>query len=125
MRKTSCRGYNGYLLMIDACTDRGFKYFLKTEGAEEFLSAYKEHFKIHNPTTNKRLAKCTHILSDNGSQATSEIFLNHLKEDDITVQLNLSAPYQQVQNRSERFHQTIKGGVKTCMAYNNSPEWYW
>jgi hypothetical protein len=125
MKKKSCRGYIGYLLMVDKATDKSFSYFLKTEEAEEFLAAFKEHFAIHHNGTNPIVVVCTHLLSDNGSQATSQIFLEHLKNEDISIHLYLSAPYQQVQNRAERFHQTIKGGVKTCMAYNNAPDWYW
>lgn len=125
MSKTSCRGYNGYLLMVDAATDKLFEYLLKTEGAEEFLNCFNNHFAVYHNGQYPTVVDCTHILSDNGAQATSKLFLDALKNRVPSIHINLSGPYQQVQNRVERFVQTVKGGVKTCMAYNNCPLWYW
>jgi hypothetical protein len=125
MGKASCRGFIGFVLMVDAATDRSFKYLTKTQGAEEYLGKLQDHFQIYHTGKYKPVQKCTHILSDGGSQMTSKLVLDYFKLPDIDIHLNLSGPYQQVQNRSERFVQTIKGGVKSCMAYNNAPYWYW
>lgn len=125
MGKRSVRDYTCYLLLVDKATDRAFKYFLKGEGATEFLSAFEEHLEIHHKGQHPKVVDCTNLLSDNGKQATSKKFIDFLKKPEINIHMHLSAPYKQVQNRSERFHQTIKGGVKSCMAYNNAPTWYW
>ena len=125
MGKRSCRGYNGWILMIAAATDRAFAYLTKSQDASEFLRKVKLHFQLNHNGRYPRVIKCTTILTDNGPQMTSLIFKDYCNEPDINIHLNYSAPYQQVQNRTERFVQTIKGGIKSCMAYNNAPYWYW
>lgn len=71
------------------------------------------------------MIKCNTILTDNGTQMTAQIFKDYCQEPAINIKLNYSAPYRQVQNRAERFVQTVKGGIKSCMAYNNAPFYYW
>ena len=125
MGQTSTRGYNGWILMIDAATDRAFAYLTKTQEASEFLYKVKAHFQLHHNGKHPKVIKCTTILTDNGPQMTSQIFKDYCKDSNINIKLHFSAPYRQVQNRTERFVQTIKGGIKSCMAYNNAPYWYW
>jgi len=125
MTKISCRGYTGYLIMMDIATGKSFVYLLKTQNAEEFLECFKSHFAIYHSGKYPKVVQCTNILSDNGAQVTSKLFMEFLKAQIPIIHLNLSGPYEQVQNRVERDVQTIKGGVKTVMAYNNCPLWYW
>lgn len=125
MGKPSCRGYIGFILIVDAATDKCFKYFTKTENAIEFNERLDDHFQIYHTGKYAKVVKCTHILSDGGSQITSTRLTDYFKRPDIDIHLNLSGPYTQVQNRTERFVQTVKGGIKSCMAYNNAPYWYW
>jgi hypothetical protein len=123
MKKKSVRGYNCFIQMIDRATDQGFVYFMKTEEGDEFLANFKNHCRLHNKNTNPRVVDMQLLLSDGGKQATAGPFLEHLVHENI--HLNLSGPYKQVQNRNERFTQTYKGGISTCMKYNNAPFWLW
>ena len=125
MGQVSCRGYKGWILMVDAATDKAFAYLTKTNNAPEFVEKIKLHFQLHHGGQHPRVIKCNTILTDNGPRMTSDLFKNYCKEPAINIILHYSAPYQQVQNRTERFVQTLKGGIKSCMAYNNAPYWYW
>jgi hypothetical protein len=53
----------------------------------------------------------------------SSNFMKVLKDNNITLQT--SAPYKHQQNFVERYIQIFKNGVRTIMAYNNTPKDLW
>jgi hypothetical protein len=75
MQTTSCRGYTNYALMIDIGSDKLFNYKLKTEGSEDFLDNFKAHFAINHDGRYPLVVNCKNLLSDNGNQVMSQIFL--------------------------------------------------
>ena len=121
MGQVSCRGYKGWILMVDAATDQAFANLTKTNNSPKFVEKIKLHFQQHHGGQHPRVIKCNTILTDNGPRMNSDLFKNYCKEPAINIILHYSAPYQEVQNRTERFVQTLKGGIKSCMAYNNAP----
>jgi hypothetical protein len=119
----SSRGYRYSVILVERVTDKLFEYHLKVATSETIIDALKQHNRRNNHIKNIIIQDMKQLQTDSGSQMLSKKFLAYLVEADI--HMNLSAPFRQVQNRVERFIQTIKGGLKTTMAYNNAPLWYW
>jgi hypothetical protein len=123
-RIISSRGYRYSAILVERVTDKLFNYHMKDCTSASLIIVMKRHLKKNNHLKNIIIQDLKYLQSDGGSQIDSKEFLAFCVEE-ADIHLNLSAPFRQVQNRVERYIQTVKGGLKTTMAYNNAPLWYW
>jgi hypothetical protein len=115
----SIRGHNYSAIYVDKCTTKVFAYHMSQKN--KLLQTLKyiiQHYG-HYP----RAVRLRFIQTDFGSEAISNSFLNYLYENNIMLQT--SAPYKHQQNLVERYIYTLKDGIRTIMAYNNTPRKYW
>ena len=95
-----------WFIMVDAHSKWPIVIPTKDTSAENTVEMMLDTFATHG--------LCEQIVSDNGSQFTSEVFQKFCKERGI--QHTLTAPYHPQSNGEvERFVQTFKTSLKKCM----------
>lgn len=121
LNKTSLRGFKYTALYVDKCTSKVFPYHmaLKSELLDTLKLIISEHGKERNP----RSLHLRFLQADSGTEALSNEFTAYLSSSNI--QLQVAAPHKHQQVLVERYVATVKNGLRTILAYNNAPVYYW
>jgi hypothetical protein len=121
MNKTSIRGFNYIALFVDKATSMPIMVLMKSK--TELLAALQYVISHYGPQRNPRCVHLRFMQSDSGSEQLSNEFLSYLDTNDI--KLLLGAPYKKQQQLIERYVQSVRDGLRTALAYNNTPYTYW
>jgi hypothetical protein len=121
MNKTSIRGFNYIALFVDKATSMPIMVLMKSK--TELLAALQYVISHYGPQRNPRCVHLRFMQSDSGSEQLSNEFLSYLDSKDI--KLLLGAPYKKQQQLIERYVQSVRDGLRTALAYNNTPYTYW
>jgi hypothetical protein len=89
----------------------------------EMLQTFKDLIRDHGQSKNPRAVKLRIFNTDSASEVLSNEFKQFVRDNDIT--LFLSAPYKHEQNLTESYVNSIKGNLRTVLAYNKSPLFYY
>jgi transposase InsO family protein len=119
--RTSVRGFRFTVLYIDKGTSMLFNYHMKTKS--EILRTFQDLIRDHGQSKNPKAVKLRIFNTDSASEVLSEEFKAFVRDNDIT--LFLSAPYKHEQNMIESLVTSVKGNLRTTLAYNKCPLFYY
>ena len=118
---TSVRGFRYTALYVDKSTKYLFHYHMKTKN--ELLDTFKQLIKDHGKDKNPRAVEVRYLQGDSGSELLSQDFTDFTKERNII--LLIGAPYKHEQVLVEPYVKQVKNGLRTVLAYNNTPLYYY
>ena len=118
---TSVRGFKYTALYVDKCTKHLFHYHMKSKS--ELLETFKTLIKEHGKSKNPRAVEIRYLQGDSGSELLSTEFTTYTKDNNIV--LLVGAPYKHEQVLVEPYVKQVKNGLRTVMAYNNAPLYYY
>jgi hypothetical protein len=119
--KLSVRQFKYSAIFVDKRTNKVFLYHMKHKS--DLLQTIKDLISDYGGNRYPGVNAIKYILTDSMSEILSREVQDYLKSKGI--QLQVSAPYLHEQNYAERFVQSIKDGIRSIMAYNNAPIYYY
>ena len=117
----SVRGFLYTALYVDKCTKHLFHYHMKTK--DELLDTFKSLIRDYGKGRNPRSINVRYLQGDSGSEMLSHDFTEFTRANCIV--LLVGAPYKHEQVLVESYVKQVKNGLRTVLAYNNCPLYYY
>jgi hypothetical protein len=118
---TSVRGYLYTALYVDKCTKHLFHYHMKSKS--ELLDTFKSLIHDYGNGKNPASLHVRYLQGDSGSEMLSSEFTQYTNDNFII--LLVGAPYKHQQVLVEPYVKQVKNGLRTVLAYNNTPLFYY